>query len=418
MEKNRVFLPADILLPEGQDLKKWSVVACDQYTSEPAYWERVGKYVGQAPSTFHLILPEVWLEQEGVEGRIAGIHRKMQEYLEDGTLKEYAGQYVYLQRTLSDGKVRQGLVGMLDLESYDYTKGAQPLTRPTEGTVESRIPPRMRVRADALLESPHIMVLIDDPGRTVIEPLQDMVAGQPAAYDVDLMEQGGHLRGWLLGQGYAEGIQAALDGLFLQAQQTAEPVGKGPVVFAVGDGNHSLATAKACFEQIKKSLPQQEWERHPARYALVELVNVHDPALEFEPIHRVLFDVDGGHLFRMLKERFILDETAPQKLQMLCGGTLTEIGIQNPCAQLAVGSLQDFLDQYLAQFGGRIDYIHGEDTVYRLCEQPRTVGFLLPPMKKSDLFLTVLHDGVLPRKTFSMGHAQDKRFYFECRRIR
>lgn len=409
------FSPAEILLPKGNSLSLWSVVACDQYTSEPHYWERVAQTVGEHPSTLHMILPEVFLE-DGAPERIERINRTMEDYLRQGLFTAVSGSYLYLERTLLSGKVRRGLLGKVDLEAYDYKAGARSLIRPTEGTVESRLPPRIKVREEASLELPHIMLLIDDPDKTVIEPLAAAAAQMRTLYEFPLMEQGGSVCGRAADAAAGQAVDRALQQL--AAHSAAD--GRSPLLFAVGDGNHSLATAKACFEQLKQTLPKKEWKNHPARYALVEVVNIHDEALEFEPIHRVLFGVKPQ---KLLDEFYAAcgaqaAESGAQSLQTVVRGETRRYWMANTTSQLAVGTLQQFIDRYLAQNGGTVDYIHGDDVVEQLTQQEDTVGFLLPPMQKSELFPTVCLDGALPRKTFSMGHAHEKRFYLECRRIK
>ena len=422
MQMNKTgFSPADILIPREADMTRWSVVACDQYTSEPEYWERVAREVGDAPSTLDMILPEDYLDEKEAGARIPRINAAMRRYLDEGLFRTLPESYVYLQRTLAPGKVRQGLVGKLDLEEYEYGAGSQSLVRPTEGTVESRLPPRIRVREDAPLESPHIMVLIDDPGRTVIEPLRARTGSLPRLYDFELMEGGGRICGWRVSGPEAARVDGAFGALAEKlGDYGARFPGKRPLLIAVGDGNHSLATAKACWERLKKALPAEQRETHPARYALVELVNVHDEALEFEPIHRILFGVDPDQGLRELQAYYDTGEDAVggQSFEYVCGSRRGRLYVANPSSQLAAGTLQNFIDWYLGRFGGKVDYIHGEQVVGHLCKSPGTIGFLLPVMKKSQLFPTVLLDGALPRKTFSMGHAHEKRYYLECRAIR
>ncbi len=410
-----VFCPADILLPHGVDMQKWSVVACDQYTSEPEYWNRVEQTVGNAPSTYHMILPEVFLGAPDVQARIGRINQSMRQYLDEGIFDCLPDSYLYLERTLTPGKVRRGLVGRIDLMAYEYGKGLASSVRPTEGTVESRLPPRIRVRENAPLETPHIMILIDDPEKTVIEPLAQERKTLRQVYDFTLMEHGGNISGWQVNGAAAQKVDAALAKLAERLSMASET----PLLFAVGDGNHSLATAKACYEQLRTTLPQAEWERHPARWALVELVNIHDDAMQFEPIHRVLFDVDPAHVLKELASFYHISKTGGrQSFEVVAGGKREQLFVENPSSQLAVGTLQKFIDEYLNRFGGEVDYIHGEEVTVQLANRERAVGFLLPAMQKSELFPTVIADGALPRKTFSMGHAWEKRYYLECRAIR
>lgn len=417
-----LFGPADICLPRVADMTRWSVVACDQYTSEPAYWNEVERTVGDAPSTLRLVLPELYLEQPEVENRISAIGAAMRRYVDDGILEVHPNCCIYLERTLADGRVRRGLIGAVDLEAYDFSVGSVSPLRATEGTVLSRIPPRLAVRKDALLELPHVMVLLDDPDKTVIEPLSTRTGALEQAYDFDLMQSSGHVRGWFVRDADWARVDEALTALADPALLRRKyPGTTGTLLFAVGDGNHSLATAKSNFEELKKTMPESQWRRHPARYALVELVNVHDEALGFEPIHRVLFDVEPSAVLAALAAAFDTAEVSSagaQRIRWCYGDQAGSLWIANPTSNLAVGTLQGFLDQYLAAHGGRIDYIHGDDVTAALARQPGCLGFLLPAMQKNELFQTVLLDGVLPRKTFSMGHACDKRFYLEARFVK
>ena len=425
--ENLPFRPADILLPRDCAFSKWSVVACDQYTSQPEYWQRVEEYVGRAPSTLRLILPESCLEGPNVETDIMEINNTMSRYLREGRFEEHPGAIFYVERTLDSGRVRRGLIGVVDLEQYDYEPGSSAPIRATEGTVLSRIPPRVAVRKNAPIELPHVMLLMDDREKTVIEPLSGQTAAMKKLYDFDLMERGGHIRGWELTGEQQEQVARALSALADPASFHARyGADAGAVMlFAVGDGNHSLATAKECYERQKRITPQEEWADLPARYALVELNNLHDDSLEFEPIHRVVFGVEQEELLDALCRRY----PAAVRGAQLPGGahrsfsyvSQTEAGevALSGAAQLAVGALQDFLDDYAADhLGVRVDYIHGEDVARRLAGQPGAVAFLLPVMGKEELFPAVLARGALPRKSFSMGEAHDKRFYLEARRIR
>lgn len=411
------FYPAETLLPANADLTKWSVVACDQYTSQPDYWQEVERFVGEAPSTLRMIVPELYLEEDGVEQRIADVNDAMDRYLESGLFR-VTDQFLYVERTLRDGKLRRGLMGVVDLEQYDFTKGSESLIRATEGTVLERIPPRVKVREDASLECPHIMLLIDDPAKTVIEPIADRMDELEEVYRFGLMQDSGAIAGYQCDDAESMRILGALDEL-------AEPnafnrryglEGKSPLLFAVGDGNHSLATAKTCYENLKKILPEEECRAHPARYALVEVVNLHDASLEFEPIHRVVFDVDEEKLVAALEAQ--CGSADGQRILVCNNGQTKELRFNTSASNLPVGTLQSFLDAYIAENGGRVDYIHGNEVVEELSSKPGNIGFLLEAMPKEELFKTVVLDGALPRKTFSMGHAWDKRFYLECRKIK
>lgn len=419
------FLPADILLPDGADMTRWSVVACDQYTSQPGYWARVDKFVGQYPSTLRMILPETMLDAPDVSWRIDRINQTMEMYLTAGALRALPEGFVYVERTQMDGRVRRGLVGMADLEAYDFTPASGSLIRATEGTVLSRIPPRLAVRRGAALELPHVMVLVDDPEKTVIEPFAQKKAALEPLYDFDLMENGGHVRGWHVPLEKAGGVADALGRLADPARfaMRYDAAGKPVMLFAMGDGNHSLATAKACYEEQKKQTPPEKWAQLPSRYALVELVNLHDQALTFEPIHRVLFGVEPEKVleaFFRAEPSAHRGEGAPgaQAIGFCHGGTAGVISVEKPSHTIAAGTLQSFLDTYLAETGCGIDYIHGASVTRALAARPGNLGITLPPIAKEELFRTVIHDGVLPRKTFSMGEAHDKRYYLECRTIR
>ena len=414
MNQITAFSAADILLPEKNSMSDaWAVCACDQYTGEPAYWAETERLVGEKPSTLRLILPEVYLEDADVTERIAKIQQSMQDYLKQGVFKVYPDAMVYVERIQSDGKMRAGLVGKIDLEQYDYNKGSVSPVRATEATVPERIPPRVRIRRGAALELPHIMILLDDVQKTVIEPLAAQKDSMEQLYDTALMQGGGSIKGWLVPAAEQTRILAAL---------TALGTGSGeehPLVYAMGDGNHSLATAKAFYEEWKAANPGADTANCPMRYALVELVNLHSPALEFEAIHRILNQIDAEKLLKDMTAALDLrsDEVAQQAFTVLCGGKKMVFYIHRPTSNLTVGSVQSFLDGWLKENGGKIDYIHGADVVEKLAAEKDSMGILLPDMQKSELFPTVIKDGALPRKTFSMGHAADKRFYMECRRI-
>ncbi|MBK7540790.1 MAG: DUF1015 domain-containing protein [Candidatus Competibacteraceae bacterium] len=433
-----------ILLPRtGTDLTQWAVVACDQYTSQPDYWRQVENLVGEAPSTLRLMLPEVYLDASDEAQRIAAIQEAMRSYLARDILAPQPLGFILVERETRRGRSRKGLVAALDLEHYDYHAGAKTLIRPTEGTILERLPPRMRVRENALLELPHVMVLIDDPDRTVIEPL--FAEPQERLYDFPLMLDSGRVRGWrvshpLLIQWAVEHLTRLADPAVFAARYgvTDEPV----LLYAMGDGNHSFATAKTIWENLKRTAPDPvAIMNHPARHALVELVNLHDPGLEFEAIHRVAFEVRAEHLLAAFgafltargsaltvldaaswdaARRTRLEIQRPDR-HAICFLSQDRCGvlvIERPRLTLPVATLQAFLDQYLKDRPGtRLDYIHGEDVLEQLGRQPANVGFSLPALAKGDFFRTVIRDGALPRKTFSMGEADEKRFYLECRRI-
>ena len=411
------FKPADILLPRDCDLSLWSVVACDQYTSRPEYWQRVEERVGRAPSTLRMILPESCLEGPSVETDIMEINSNMSRYLREGRFREYPDALIYVERTLSNGGVRRGLVGMVDLEQYDYEPGSKAAVRATEGTVMARIPPRVAVRKNAPIELPHAMLLADC--NDIIPPLSGQTGEMELLYDFELMEGGGHIKGWLLTQEQQEQTAQAI-----RERKTWADRERDGLLFAVGDGNHSLAAAKACYERRKGLTDPSQWPELPSRYALCELVNFYDGSVEIEAIHRVVFGVKPEELLEALMDHYPSTvqgagegHTLSYVINRWSQGTVT---VTRPEASLPVGTLQSFLDQYIAAHPrARVDYIHGEDEARALAgEREDAIAFLLPAPDWAELFDTIVRDGVLPRKTFSMGEAQDKRFYLEARKIR
>ncbi|MCI6719436.1 MAG: DUF1015 domain-containing protein [Clostridiales bacterium] len=424
-------LPKLLMPRPGTDLSKWAVVACDQYTSQPDYWAAADAFVGGAPSTLRLTLPEIYLEQDGVSDRVAAIQQTMRQYLADGTLVEREPGLMLVERTTQSG-VRRGVMLAFDLEAYDYKPGSQSLIRPTEKTVPERIPPRLAVRRGAPVELPHIMLLIDDPDRAIIEPLFAQKAQFEQAYDTDLMLNGGHLSGWFVPEG------AETDALLTRMARLSDPevfrakynlTGEHAVLpFASGDGNHSMATAKAAWDEIKAGLTEAERETHPARFVLAEVVNVHDESLLIEGIHRVLFGATADEVIAATDAFFsarggkAYGGTAAsddaQVFPICCGSVEGVLCVEHSPWALPVATLQNFLDDFTANHpDAKIDYIHGPDVVRQLAQDAHNVGFLLPDPAKEDLFRGVILDGVLPRKTFSMGEAQEKRYYMEARRI-
>ncbi|MBQ9384257.1 MAG: DUF1015 domain-containing protein [Ruminiclostridium sp.] len=414
------FSAADILLPANTDMEKWAVAACDQYTGEPEYWARVEKRVGNSPSTLGLILPEVYLEETDVDARIDRIHENMKKMLADGIFREYKDALIYVERVQSDGMVRKGIVGAIDLEQYDYHAGSDSSVRATEATVPERIPPRLKVREGAVIELPHVLILIDDEDMTVIEPCERVKTDTKPIYETKLMEGGGRIKGWLLDHPAKKSVFGALEKLSdNEAFNKKYGLNKFPtLLFAVGDGNHSLATAKEYYERLKAANPGQDFSNHPARYALAEIVNLHSPAIRFEAIQRIVKGVDPEKLMEAAKKKLGLgSELSNQRFIAVYGGKEQLFYIHDKTSELSVGTLQDFLDDYTSENGGKVDYIHGADVVRHLAKRDNVIGFILPDMQKSELFPTVIKDGALPRKTFSMGHAADKRFYMECRKI-
>lgn len=395
--KTNLFFPADILLPK-KDFKEWSVIACDQYTSEPEYWEETEKAVGDKPSALRIILPEVYLSDDDND-KIAKINSTMDSYLEKGVFDSFPDTMIYTCRTLKSGAVRHGLVGLIDLEDYSYKIGADTLIRATEQTVVERIPPRVAIRRDASIEIPHVMLLINDEDKTVIEPITRITDKLSKLYDFDLIQNSGHIKGYALRE---SDVAAVNDNLNAILSKSADGL-----LFAVGDGNHSLATAKECYNQGCGS-----------RYALVEVVNIHDLSLEFEPIYRVIFGADLTLVDDFIKDRggeyFGQDA---QKFTCVYGKEVKEISVK-PDGTLPIATLQGFLDKYLKNKDYKIDYVHGIENTKKLCENESAVGFLFEGMGKSELFTAVAKDGSLPRKTFSMGCADDKRFYLESRKIK
>lgn len=443
-EKLGVNLPTILFPQKGTDMSKWAVVACDQYTSEPEYWKEVEKIVGDSPSTLKLTFPEVYLENGNSEERIQQINNTMEKYIKENILEAHGPCFIYVDRKTSHTESRKGLIIAVDLEKYDYSVGSQTLIRATEGTVIERLPPRIKIRENASLELPHVMLLIDDPDKSVIEPLAAKADTLEKIYDFDLMMKGGHIKGYKVDDKETIGnILSSLEKLANPdrfSQKYAVGKDKGVLLFAVGDGNHSLASAKGHWEIVKRGLCAQELENHPARYALVEVVNVHDSGLTFEPIHRVVFNVNADDLLNSMSSYLANENCTYRKinsmecivneLQTLRANKSTHamgfcthegfgvIEVKNPSHNLEVGTLQRFLDEYIKNNPDiKVDYIHGEDVVLKLGTQKNNIGFFLPKMSKHDLFKTVILDGVLPRKTFSMGEADEKRFYLECRKI-
>lgn len=404
MAKN-VFLPANILIPDGISNEKWAVVACDQFTSEPEYWKSVEKFVGEAPSTLKMIVPEAYLGDFDEEKGIKEIRKVMDEYLAKGIFKELKDSFVYVERKQNDGNIRYGLVGVVNLDEYDFSEKSNAAIIASEGTVLDRLPPRIRVRRQASLELPHIMALINDAGKTVIEPLAKKVSNLTKVYDFELMEEGGHLRGYHVSGSDAQEVITALDELHK----------KSSALLVMGDGNHSLAAAKAYWDEIKQGLSDEEKKSHIAKYALVEINNVYDPAIGFEAIHRVLFECNADDFVKAFESA--MPKGTDYEISWHAGGKSGKVGIAAKTIGDMLSVMQDFLDEYAEKNDLEQDYIHGDDVLLKLVETKNTVGLMLPSMGKSDFFDTVLNSGVFPRKSFSIGHARDKRYYMECRKI-
>lgn len=418
---SRIFKAAEILLPKTADMTKWSVVACDQFSSQPEYWESLEKLTADVPSTLHLMLPEAYLETRDQFAEAVKINAEMEKYLAEDVFRALPECYVYVERTLASGAVRRGLMGVLDLEQYDYSKTSVSPIRATEGTVEDRLPPRVRVRRGAPLEMPHIMVFIDDAAQTVLQPLTEKKDSQPKLYDFPLNAGGGAIKGWMVGGKDAGELEKAIDGLSNAETLRARYGDAAPAIFAMGDGNHSLATAKKCWEELKPTLGEAERETHPARYSLVELVNIHDEAITFEPIHKVVFDTRPSE-FIAKAEAFWASQSREGEnfhtIRLVVGEAEKEIKVFGLTIGELIGKAEDFCQSYMAAYGGKIDYIHNDDTAIGMGRRAGCACVLLPRMEKGELFPSIISSGPFPKKSFSIGHAQDKRYYLECRKIK
>lgn len=396
----RCFFPADILLPDTSDMERWSVIACDQHTSDPGYWNAVRSLVSDHLSTLHMILPEAELSGSD-DSTVAKINAYMQQAIENASFKHYPNAYIYVERTLVDGSIRQGIVGMVDLEDYDYFYSDNVKLCATEETVLERIPPRAKIRCNAPLEFSHIILFCDDEKNTVVEPVGKRKDSLPKLYDFNLMIGGGHITGWLVAGEDAK----ALDDALICYEKNG--------FYTVSDGNHSLVTAKRCYEQRKESADYREGD--PSRYALVELENINSSAIVFEPIHRLLTDIDAEKLFADMQEISASDGVNIPWFSGSSSGIFTMKAIDG---QMPVATLQMFLDNWLKENAGEIDYVHGDDTVRELADGDNKVGFLLPRPERKEMFAHIMTGKALPRKTFSLGHACEKRYYLEGRKIR
>ena len=408
----------NILLPNKNiDLEKWTVIACDQYTSDKNYWNNVEDFVSTSPSTLRLTLPEIYLEEDTFK-RINNINNTMLEYLNNNIFTEYKDTMFYIERTLSNNKIRKGIITAIDLEEYDFKEGSNSLIRATEKTIIERIPPRVKIRENASLELPHIMLLIDDQEKDIIENIN--TSNLDKLYDFELMNNSGHIKGYKLDEEEINKINLKLE-KYLDKETFNKKYNtnnKDVLLFAVGDGNHSLATAKTCYENLKQTMTKEEYLNHPSRYALVEIVNLHSNSLEFEPIHRVVFNVDINDILTKLNNYYEITETGEgQAFKIITKDEEKILYIKNPKSNLSVGSIQIFLDEYLKDKTSKIDYIHEEEAVKKLITE-NNIGFIFDTIDKNELFKTVILDGSLPRKTFSMGISNDKRFYLESRKIK
>lgn len=402
LQMNQIFRPADILLPKQADMQRWSVIACDQFTSDAAYWAAVEQAVGGAPSTLRLMLPEFYLGKRDEAAAAAEIQQTMRGYLDRGVFAKIEHSFIFLERTLPCGSVRRGLIGTIDLEAYDYSPDSSSPIRATEGTVEDRLPPRVKVRRAAPLEMPHIMVFLNDPDDGIMQQAEASADG--VLYDFDLMLGGGHVRGQRI-------YGAAADTLAAEISES-----NASVKLAIGDGNHSLAAARKCWLEKKLRLTPEQAESDPARFVLVELVNIHDPAVTFAPIHRLLFETDPGTWFDAAAQQLATDGEG-RDVVLLSGGRQKTIRAKGASIGEVIGNVDQFCKAYLAAHGGMIDYIHGDDEAVQLAQGSGCCGVLLPQMEKSELFSSVERSGPFPKKSFSIGLGRDKRYYLECRKI-
>ena len=386
----KIYKFGEILLPEDIEVGKWGVVACDQYTSQPEYWNTLASKTSDI-SSLALIFPECFLSSDNGE-RIAQINKKMNEYVENGIFKQYDG--TILVERMSESGTRRGIMTCVDLSAYSNNFEDRAPIRGTEGVVAERIPPRVEIRKNASLELPHVMLLIDDKDKTVIEPL---IGKGELVYEGELNMNGGYIRGFNVVD--VNTVENALDNLFAQSKAKYG----SPLLFLVGDGNHSLATAKACYNP----------ENPLSKYALVEVVNIYDEGLKFEPIHRVVYDVDKNHFIEGLKKN-VLGESSTV---IVADGKTEEISfVLDPIE--GVAKTQNYIDAYLKEFGGKVDYIHGMDSLVEVAQKTNGVGIALKPIDKDTFFECIAKNGPLPRKTFSMGEANEKRYYIEARKIK
>ncbi len=420
MEK--IFTSAKILLPQNhQDMQLWSTVACDQFSSQIEYWESLEALVGEVPSTLHLMLPEAYLESRDQFAEAEKINKRMDEYLGAGVFEELPECYIYVERTLHSGALRRGLMGVLDLEEYDYSPDSASPIRATEGTVVDRLPPRVQVRRGASLEMPHIMVFIDDAEDSVLGLLRDSKDSLEKLYDFTLNAGGGAIKGFKVDGMAAEKLEKAIEALSDGEVLRSRYGDKSPAIFAMGDGNHSLATAKKCWEEIKPTLSEEERVCHPARFSLVELVNIHDEAITFEPIHKVVFDTEPTAFISDCEKWWNEHRGSgnnSHSIRLVVGSEEREISVPGLTIGQLIGKAEEFCQSYMASYGGRIDYIHNDDTAINMGKREGCAALLLPKMEKGELFPSIIQSGPFPKKSFSIGHAEDKRYYLECRKIK
>lgn len=426
----------EILIPANVDLSKWSVIACDQYTQDKEYWKNVEKNAGDSPSTLNLILPEVYLNSPDKSERIAKIREEMKRYIAEGVFSPAKKCFVYLERKTAFGRTRKGLVAQIDLDTYEWKPFSKANIRATEATIIERIPPRKEIRKGAPLELPHIMLLVNDKDDILIGGAGSLVKNRKPLYKGDLMSNGGSITGWELSS--ADDVEAVTKSVNKIAEQNTSDDGS-TFLFAVGDGNHSLATAKAVWEEYKAELiasgaSSEEIENCPVRYALIEIVNIYDTGLTFEPIHRVIFNIDNEALVKNLCEKFngkITQVETQKDLEKAVKNSWANFGfayvengnqkyvlLETGIKELAVSRIQPEIDEFLKNYDkAEIDYIHGTEEVLNLGKKEGAVGILLPPIAKDSFFETINGRGPLPRKSFSMGEADEKRFYLECRKL-
>lgn len=409
-----LFQPCNILLPKTDSYEKWSVIACDQFTSEPQYWEQTRSKIGVCKSALDLILPEAYLSEDNSE-KICAIHDSMNRYLSEDSFQIIKNSFIYVERTLLNGDIRPGLIGVIDLEDYSFEKGAESRIRPTEKTVVERIPPRKMVRENAPIEMPHIILFYNDEEDRFTSYIQDRKEALKKVYDFDLIMGGGHISGWAIQGDDVEKIKELFSAYQTTVEDECSKHRLNPMILAVGDGNHSLATAKACWEDLKKKLPKEQWDNHPARYAMVEIENIYDKSLQFEPIHRIVQNTNTDALLEYLKNTVCCECGHPIKWHRQNESGCLYLNVHDGELPLAV--FQDALDKWLAENPGEVDYIHGEQSLLKLAEQEDAIGFLMPEIEKGQFFIDIMKTGVLPRKTFSLGHAEEKRYYLEARRI-
>jgi len=421
-----IYIP-EILLPKNIDVKSWSVIACDQYTQNPEYWNKTSAAAGSNPSTLNLILPEVYLGAADKPARIEKIRKTMNEYISSGIFADPLNSFIYLERTTAFGRMRKGLMICIDLETYEWKPFTTANIRATEATIVDRIPPRMEIRKGAPLELPHIMLLVNDKDGSLVEACGENAKKGTPVYDGEMMMNGGKISGWAVTDNSI--VEKALNKI---AEENRQADGS-TFLFAVGDGNHSLATAKATWDEYKKSLSGKDLETSNVRYALVEVVNIYDSGLTFEPIHRVVFNADSSDMISKLSEKLggkISDAATKEEMIETVKKSNADFGfayiengkqkytvIKTEIKELAVSKLQPALDEYLKAGGMEIDYIHGTEDVLELGAKENATGILLPPIAKDSFFETIGKTGPLPRKSFSMGEADEKRFYLECRKL-